>query len=201
MTDVPFCRIRGHDDRLWAEAERLMWPEMDLGSNLSAQKHLQWLLCWISAVCRGSPAFFFFLIINKALSIHIEGSLSNPLSLPMSPPLSLSFTLQSRATAKAATSAATAVESGRCLRAPPVLEFWVTVGRAMSEQWRGRISGFVLQRPLTSSWISGVRKSRELLRRSSSYFSARSGWREEVSSTWFLIMSDVRHNIGWSSLH
>lgn len=163
MTDVPFCRIRVHDDRLWVEAERLMWPEMDLGSNLSAQMHRQWLLCWISAVRRGLRLF----ITSKALSIHTESSMSNPLSRPMSPPLSLPFTLQSRATAKAASSVATAVESGRCLRAPPLLEFWGTVGCGMSEQWRGRISGFVLQRPLTSSWISGVRKSQELLRRSS----------------------------------
>lgn len=154
MTDDSFCRIRAHDDRLWVEAERLMWPEMDLSSNLSAQTHLQWLLCWISAVCRGSSAFY----NKKALSIHFESSMSNPLSCPMSPPLSLSFTLQSRATAKAASSVATAVESGRCLRAPPVLDFWVTVGCGMSEQWRGRISGFVLQR--SSHFIMDLRSEK-----------------------------------------
>lgn len=65
------------------------------------------------------------------------------------------------------------------------------------EERRGRLSpSFTwwasLQHPSTSSWISGVKKSRGLLHRSSWYFSARTGQQEEVSGVTFFILGERR---------
>lgn len=107
-------------------------------------------------------------ITTKAPSICIESSLSNPQSLPMSflPPLPFLHSAESRHSQGSQFSydccgIRQMSESATCAG---VL---MTVGCGTSEQWRGRISAFVLQRPLTSSWISGVTKSKELLHRSS----------------------------------
>lgn len=49
-----------------------------------------------------------------------------------------------------------------------------------------------LQHPSTSSWISGVKKSRELLHRSSWYSSARTGQQREVSGVRSFIFGNSR---------
>lgn len=151
-----------------------------------------WYWCYVVAIC----VSLCFVVISIGHKWKL--SVSPPLSLHRCrppPPLPLLHSAEQHQR-RQPRFVATAVRIGR-VSASAGVDLWVTVGCGRCESWRerrGRVSGFVLQHPLTSSWISGVRSHE-----SSCYFSAHSGWHTEVSNTWFLIIGEVRNNyvINW----